>query len=116
MLAVLQKCKSTSVVNSTSFSIQELRETVLYHGMMDLPEHNHVFVKCYSAINGWKERCLSAMRALTLAACVMSFFCSRRGNRGGRGCLWRIRTACLKTGFLFGVRSLERRYKKPPSE
>lgn len=38
MLAVLQKCKSALVVNSTSFTMRELREGVIYQGMMDLPD------------------------------------------------------------------------------
>lgn len=51
MLAVLQKCTSALVVNSTNFTVQEFREVVIYHGVMDLPDIE-MSMKCYKQLEG----------------------------------------------------------------
>lgn len=84
MLAVLQKCKSALVVNSTSFTTRELRKAIIYHGVMDLPDTTRDVCEVLQAA-GRKVAFISATRALSLDTCVMSFFCSRFGNRAWSG-------------------------------
>lgn len=84
MLAVLQKCKSALVVNSTSFTMWELREAVIYQGVMDLPDTTRDVCEVLQAA-GRKVAFISATKALSLDTCVMSFLCSRCGNRAWSG-------------------------------
>lgn len=51
-------------------------------------------LQCYKQLGG-NMPFISAPRALTLDTCVMSFLCRRRGSRGERGHLWRIRMNCV---------------------
>lgn len=64
--------------------MQELREVVIYHGVMDLPDTTREACEVLqTAVR--KVPFISAMRALNLDTCVMSFLCSRCGSRAWGG-------------------------------